>query len=142
MTAALRAAIDQRREPVAIVGMGCRLPGASSPAAFWSLLAEGRSTVEEIPAERSDLRIAARWGGFLEGVDQFDARFFGISPREADRLDPQQRLLLEATWEALEDAGLPRERHRGSRTGVFVGMWLNEYETRIRSATPTGSTFT
>ena len=105
MTAALRAAIDQRREPVAIVGMGCRLPGASSPAAFWSWLAEGRSTVEEIPAERSDLRIAARWGGFLKNLDRFDAAFFGISPREAERLDPQQRLLLETAWEALEDAG-------------------------------------
>jgi hypothetical protein len=107
----------ERREPVAIVGIGCRFPGASGPGAFWKLLAGGVSTVSEIPADRLDVkalydprpgvpgRMATRWGGFLEDVDRFDAGFFQMSPREAERLDPQQRLLLEVTWEALEDAG-------------------------------------
>ena len=126
----------ERREPVAIVGIGCRFPGASGPGAFWKLLAGGVSTVSEIPADRLDVkalydprpgvpgRMTTRWGGFLEDLDRFDAGFFQMSPREAERLDPQQRLLLEVTWEALEDAGQVPSGLHGSRTGVFVGMWL------------------
>ncbi|MGO9895164.1 MAG: SDR family NAD(P)-dependent oxidoreductase [Bryobacteraceae bacterium] len=75
--------------------------------------------------------MSTRWGGFLEQIEMFDAAFFGISPREADRVDPQQRLLLEVAWEALEDAGQPLERLAGSLTGVFVGLWLNDYEARL-----------
>jgi myxalamid-type polyketide synthase MxaE and MxaD len=133
----------ERPEPVAIVGIGCRFPGASGPGAFWRLLARGVSTVSEIPADRLDVkalydprpgvpgRMATRWGGFLEDVDRFDAGFFQMSPREAERLDPQQRLLLEVTWEALEDAGQVPSGLRGSRTGVFVGMWLGDWEARL-----------
>jgi acyl transferase domain-containing protein len=69
--------------------------------------------------------------GLLDKIEMFDAAFFGISPREVDRLDPQQRLLMEVTWEALEDAGQPAERLEGSSTGVFVGLWLNDYEARL-----------
>ncbi len=103
---------------VAIVGIGCRFPGGVvDPASFWRLLREGRDVIGEIPPSRFDLkhyydarpatpgRVMARWGGFLEGLEQFDPLFFGISPREAERLDPQQRLLLETAVEALEDAG-------------------------------------
>ena len=128
------------REPIAIVGIGCRFPGADGPRAFWRLLCEGVDAISEVPPERFDLRrvydpspgtpgkIASRWGGFLRGIDRFDAAFFGISPREAARMDPQQRLLLEVAWEALEDAGLVAERLAGSRTGVFVGMCYGDYE--------------
>ncbi|RKH60321.1 non-ribosomal peptide synthase/polyketide synthase, partial [Corallococcus aberystwythensis] len=126
-------------EPIAVIGLGCRLPGADSPEAFWKLLVNGTDAITEVPAERWDLgefydpdptrpgRMSTRWGGFLRDVDHFDPGFFGISPREAIRLDPQQRLLLEVVWEALEDAGLPVERLAGTRTGVFIGISNSDY---------------
>ncbi len=128
----------QEREPLAIIGIGCRFPGgADSPAAFWQLLSSGVDAVIDIPADRWDNRrfydpdtekpgkAFIRQGGFLrERIDQFDASFFGILPREAARMDPQQRLLLEVTWEALEDAGLPVDRLAGSDTGVYVGGFM------------------
>lgn len=133
-------------EPIAIVGMGCRFPGADSPAAFWDLLRKGEETISEIPPDRFDLealyhpepatpgRVMSKWGGFLEGIDRFDASFFGISPREAAYMDPQQRLLLEVAWEALEDAGQVVGDEE-AEAGVFVGLWLNEYESRMFEAT-------
>jgi phthiocerol/phenolphthiocerol synthesis type-I polyketide synthase C len=117
-------------EPIAIIGIGCRFPGADGPAAFWQLLADGVDAVTEIPPGRwnpDTAGTASRWGGFLDQVDQFDPQFFGISPREAARMDPQQRLLLEVAWEALEDAGQVPERLAGSRTGVFIGISTNDY---------------
>jgi len=134
---------DQRweatTEPIAIIGIGCRFPGAHGPEAFWQLLREGVDAITEVPAARFTLdafydpdpatpgKINTRWGGFLDQVDQFDPHFFGISPREALRMDPQQRLLLEATWEALEDAGQVPDRLTGTRTGVFIGISTNDY---------------
>ncbi|HZC93007.1 MAG TPA: beta-ketoacyl synthase N-terminal-like domain-containing protein, partial [Mycobacterium sp.] len=112
-------------EPIAIIGIGCRFPGADGPAAFWQLLSEGRDAVGDIPTERWTPEPGR--GGFLEQVDQFDAKFFNISPREAARIDPQQRLLLEVAWEALEDAGQVTERLAGSPTGVFVGVSTYDY---------------
>lgn len=123
------------REPIAIIGIGCRFPGgADNPDAFWALLANGVDAICDVPPDRWDLRrfydpnpdkpgkTYARQGGFLkEPVDRFDAQFFGISPREAAKLDPQQRLLLEVVWEALEDAGRPWEQLSGSETGVYIG---------------------
>ena len=126
-------------QPVAIIGIGCRFPGASNPDAFWKLLCDGTDAITEVPAQRFDLdscydsdptvpgKINTRWGGFVDDVDRFDAHFFGISPREAARMDPQQRLLLEVTWEALEDAGLVPDRLTGTRTCVFVGISNNDY---------------
>jgi amino acid adenylation domain-containing protein len=118
-------------EPIAIVGIGCRFPGADGPAAFWRLLCDGVDAVTELPPDRwgadAPETPATRWGGFLDQVDQFDPQFFGISPREAARMDPQQRLLLEVAWEALEDAGQVPKRLAGSRTGVFVGISTYDY---------------
>ncbi len=126
-------------EPIAIIGIGCRFPGANDPHAFWRLLRDGVDTISEVPAERFNRhafydanpatpgKMNTPWGGFLEQVDQFDPHFFGISPREAARMDPQQRLLLEVAWEALEDAGQVSARLVGTQTGVFIGISTNEY---------------
>jgi acyl transferase domain-containing protein/NADP-dependent 3-hydroxy acid dehydrogenase YdfG/acyl carrier protein len=124
--ARLRQVEDERAEPIAIVGMGCRFPGGvSSPEQLWDLVAERRDVIAEVPADRGwDLE---HRGGFLDGAGEFDAGFFGISPREALAMDPQQRLLLEVTWEALESAGLAADQLRGSRTGVFVGVMASDY---------------
>jgi phthiocerol/phenolphthiocerol synthesis type-I polyketide synthase B len=140
MQARLAASERSRREPIAIVGMACRLPGGVlNPDQYWQLLEEGRDAVTEAPPERWSLdeyydpdprapgKMCTRWGGFLSDVDQFDAAFFGITPREAINLDPQQRLLLEVAWEALESAGIPPDGLAGSRTGVFVGVGFNDY---------------
>src|SRR3984893_4858586 len=130
---------DADNEPIAIIGIGCRFPGANDPAAFWQLLRDGVDAIREVPADRFDEhafygpdpatpgKMNTRWGGFLGQVDQFDPNFFGISPREASRMDPQQRLLLEVTWEALQDAGQVAERLAGTQAGVFIGIATNDY---------------
>ncbi|HEV2147242.1 MAG TPA: polyketide synthase, partial [Longimicrobiaceae bacterium] len=144
MKAKLHAAEQARREPIAVVGMGCRFPGgADSPAAFWRLLRDGVDAVRTVPADRWDAdawyhpdpdapgKAYVRAGGFLDDVRGFDAGFFGIAPREAHSLDPQQRLLLEVAWEALEDAGIAPERLAGSQTGVFVGIMNHDYSRHL-----------
>lgn len=129
-----------QREPIAIVGLGCRFPGgADGPAAFWRNLRDGTDAVTEVPPERWDVdayydpdpevpgKAYTRWGSFLRDADQFDPQFFGISPREATSMDPQQRILLEVAWEALEHAGIAPGSLAGSPAGVFVGMSGNDY---------------
>ncbi|MGW2181825.1 type I polyketide synthase [Streptomyces sp. NPDC001732] len=124
--------------PIAVIGMGCRLPGdADSPAALWRLLVKGREAVSAPPPGRemttpqtgppTHTQPAFHRGGYLKDVSRFDADFFGVSGREADVLDPQHRLLLEVAWEALEHAGLPPEQLAGSPTGVFTGLSYNDY---------------
>ncbi len=137
--AKLEAVERERNEPIAVVGLGCRFPGAHGPDAFWTLLREGRDAVGEAPADRRQAldachdpepapgKLYTRQGGFLDEVAGFDADFFGISPREAASLDPNQRLLLETAWEALEHAGQAPDRLGGSATGVFVGITANDY---------------
>ncbi|MEU1150940.1 beta-ketoacyl synthase N-terminal-like domain-containing protein [Streptomyces sp. NPDC005863] len=115
-------------EPVAVVGMACRLPGAGDPAAFWRLLSEGRDAVRDAPPERRRVDSGLRGpGGYLDRIDGFDAAFFRVSPREAAAMDPQQRLLLELSWEALEDAGIRPAHLARSSTGVFVGAFWDDY---------------
>ncbi|WP_437873438.1 SDR family NAD(P)-dependent oxidoreductase [Sorangium sp. So ce363] len=127
---------QERSEPIAIVGIGCRFPGgAHTPEAFWELLDPGRDAIQPLDArwELVGLKPSDEiplWAGLLTGpVDGFDAAFFDISPREARSLDPQQRLLLEVVWEALENAGIPPASLHGTRTGVFVGACATDYAT-------------
>jgi acyl transferase domain-containing protein len=140
LEAKLDALKNAQREPIAIVGTGCRFPGgAENPEAFWRLLHNGVDAITEVPADRWDWekyyapepdtpgKMCTRAGGFLQGVDGFNPEFFGISAREAVSIDPQQRLLLEVSWEALENANQVPDNLHNSSTGVFIGIYLNDY---------------
>ena len=152
------AATINSSEPIAIIGMACRFPQAKDPESFWQLLLNGIDAIGEIPKDRWNKedfyhpdpampgKSISYWGGFLDGIDQFDPFFFGISPAEAKQMDPQQRLLLELSHEALDDAGKVIEDLNGSKTGVFVGISINEYSvlqftnpTQISSHSGTGN---
>jgi len=135
----LQAVEARAHEPIAIIGLACRLPGGLDLAAFWRTLVEGRDAIREIPPERWDIeafydpdpdapgKMNTRWGGLIDAADCFDPTFFGISPREALSIDPQQRLLLEVAWHALEQAGIAPDRLTGSLTGVYVGLSTHDY---------------
>lgn len=126
-------------DAIAIVGIGCRFPGANGPDEFWKLLLEGRDAITTVPADRWDAdafydadpqtpgKMHTREAGFIDNIDAFDAPFFGVSPREAERMDPQQRLVLETAWHALEDAGIRPDKLAGSDTGVFIGISTSDY---------------
>ncbi|TWP46691.1 type I polyketide synthase [Lentzea tibetensis] len=132
-----------RVEPIAVVGIGVRLPGGVASAEdLWTALANGADLVGDFPADRGwDVdglydpdpdapgKSYTRRGGFLTGAAEFDAGFFGISPREALAMDPQQRLLLETSWEALEHAGIDPTRLRGEAVGVYTGLITHDYAT-------------
>lgn len=133
-------------EPIAIVGMGCRLPaGVDSPESYWKFLYEGIEGISEVPIERWDVdefynpnpetvgKMVTRKGGFIKDAGFFDAPFFGVSPREARAMDPQQRLLLEVVWEALERSGIAPELLVNSRTGVYMGACNSDYSSLIQS---------
>ena len=125
--------------PLAIIGIGCRLPGGVECwQDFWQLLEEGRDAIEETPANRWSLhkfyaplpgpgKTQSRWGGYIRDIDQFDPQLFGIAPREAAAMDPQQRMLLEVAWRALEDGGQAVENIAGQNVSVFVGISSFDY---------------
>ncbi len=126
---------------IAVLGIGCRYPGADSPDRLWELLCGRGDATGDVPPDRFDAaalhsteptpgRVLSRRAGFIPGAAEFDADFFGIGAEEAAALDPQQRLLMMTTWEALEDAGIPPERLAGTRTGVFVGHMHSDYAER------------
>ncbi|PZD73160.1 Phthiocerol synthesis polyketide synthase type IPpsD [Acaryochloris thomasi RCC1774] len=128
-----------RDQPIAVIGLGCRFPGASNPSEFWELLQGGKDAISEIPRDRWDInryyspdpgspgKMTTRYGGFVSDLLDFDAKFFRVSPREAMSLDPQQRLLLEVSWEALENAGLAPDSLADRQVGVFVGISAIDY---------------
>ncbi|MFC3995061.1 beta-ketoacyl synthase N-terminal-like domain-containing protein [Nocardiopsis sediminis] len=125
-------------DPVAVIGMACRLPGAGHPAAFWALLRSGRSAVGPVPPDRiggNGHRIMHA-GGFLDAVDAFDAGHFGFSTREAHRADPRLRLLLMTVQEAIDDAGLTADGVAGPRTGIWVGESHSDYWDLSTAAVP------
>ena len=144
LQAKLKAYETEKREPIAIVGMGCRFPGgADSPEAFWRLLENGQDTIRAVPLNRWDInayfdpdpsapgKMSTRYGAFIDHVDEFDAHFFGIAPREAASMDPQQRILLEVAWQALEQANIPADHVYGRATGVFIGIISQDYAQRL-----------
>ncbi len=129
------------KEDIAIIGMACRFPGGlNNIESFWKFLLEGRDAVVEVPSDRWNIsrfydpepgvvgKSIAKWGGFVDGIDQFDPQFFGISPREAPYIDPQQRLLLETAWEAIENAGIVLDLENGTNIGVFTGISHTDYQ--------------
>ncbi len=133
--------VERSVTPIAVIGMGCRLPGGiESPERLWEALLGGADLVTGVPIDRWDAdeyydpepgvpgRSISKWGGFLDDVAGFDADFFGISEREAIAIDPQHRLLLETSWEAVEHAGIDPLALAGTQTGVFVGMTHNDYQ--------------
>ncbi|MFD8416627.1 SDR family NAD(P)-dependent oxidoreductase [Streptomyces sp. NPDC059650] len=143
-TAVIRPARSRGRaheqEPIAVVGLGCRLPGGiETPRELWQGLLDGIDAVREVPRDRWNAeewldpdprapgRMTTRWGGFLDDVAGFDAELFRISPAEARQMDPQQRIALETAWAALEDAHVVHGDLAGSRTGVFIGTMAQEY---------------
>jgi len=135
-----------KKEPIAIVGAGCRYPGGiETPDSLWRVVRDGVDVVSEVPPERWNIdayydshpktpgKMITRRGGFLSQVDRFEPEFFGISPREAKTMDPQQRLLLETAWEAMESAGIIVDQVAGS-AGVFVGITTSDYGNLLKSA--------
>jgi len=132
---------DALRQKVAIIGMGCRLPGgASDHRTFWRNLMAGKDCITTTPPDRYDVttlgsrfrdkpgRLVGGRGGYIDGFDEFDPAFFGISPREADHMDPQQRKLLEVAWEALEDGGQRPADLAGENVAVYVGAFTLDYK--------------
>lgn len=132
---------EVNNEPIAIIGIGCRLPGgANTPEQFWSNLSKGIDCITPIPEDRWNAKqfyskskekpgkLLSRWGGYIDGAKEFDPAFFGISPREAACMDPQQRKLLEVTWDALEDGNQKPEELKGQPIGVFVGAFTLDYK--------------
>uniref|UniRef100_UPI003564709F beta-ketoacyl synthase N-terminal-like domain-containing protein n=1 Tax=Novipirellula sp. TaxID=2795430 RepID=UPI003564709F len=130
------------REPLALVGVGCRFPGGVRDTdSLWQLLVDERSAISEVPDDRWHVdryhhrdpaaigHMVTRRGGFVDQLKRFDPAFWGISPREAIRMDPQQRWLLETAWEACEDAGIAPSTLRGTSVGVFVGAASHDYGT-------------
>lgn len=138
-----------RPDPIAIIGIGCRVAGAiGTPEQFWNFLLDGGSDVREVPPERWEpylqrdprnaavLKDVTRLGTFLDDLPGFDAEFFGVSPREAELMDPQQRLALEVSWEALEHAGVPPKSLAGTDTAVLMGVNSDDYGKLIMEDLP------
>uniref|UniRef100_UPI0025C5BC11 non-ribosomal peptide synthetase/type I polyketide synthase n=1 Tax=Flavobacterium sp. TaxID=239 RepID=UPI0025C5BC11 len=133
-------------EPIAVIGMSCRFPGAQDLETFLENLKTGIDSITEVPKSRWEIddffsnkeeidgyQMNTRWGGFINAIDEFDASFFEISPREAKLMDPQQRILLELTHELLERSGYTAKELKGSMTGVYIGILQNEYASLLKN---------
>ncbi|WP_250634474.1 SDR family NAD(P)-dependent oxidoreductase, partial [Pinirhizobacter soli] len=139
----------ERTGDMAIIGMACRFPGAGNYDQYWENLCNGLSSISEVPENRWDKdafystdvrdknKSVSKWGGFVDGVEFFDADFFGVSAREAEVMDPQQRIMLEQAWACIEDAGYDPKAFSGSNTGVYVGVFNFDYQDHLRKALDT-----
>ncbi|MEV6278023.1 type I polyketide synthase [Nocardia sp. NPDC051832] len=139
MTAGVEVSVDAAQDSIAVIGMAARVPGAPNVQALWELLCTEGNSIGEVPAARFTVddyydpapatpgRMMSRYGGFLDGIEEFDAQFFGISPREAECMDPQQRLLMEVAWEAFEDAGLTLDGAATLNAAVLMGVITSDY---------------
>ncbi|ETR65365.1 MAG: hypothetical protein OMM_14362, partial [Candidatus Magnetoglobus multicellularis str. Araruama] len=125
-------------QDIAIIGMACRFPGAKTVTEFWKMLKNGVDAIGTIPENRFHINIQKlpKHGGFLNDVDCFDAKFFKISPLEAEKLDPQHRILMEVSWEAFENAGIDVTLLQGSQTGIFAGIFTDDYKLLQGKALP------
>ncbi|WP_414588368.1 type I polyketide synthase [Scytonema sp. PCC 10023] len=149
---------QHKSQAIAVIGIGCRFPGANDYEEFWLNLEQGVNSISEIPPQRWDVqkyyspnpqernKSISKWSGLIEASDEFDAQFFGISPREAKMLDPQQRLMLELSWSCLEDAGYSPSQLSGSPVGVFIGacnydsiLFFNQDQENIEGHIGTGT---
>lgn len=131
-------------EPIAIIGMACRFPGAKNYRDFWDNLVNRVDSIVEIPSDRWDWKSIygdpklepgktnVKWGGFIEDIDKFDPLFFNISPKEAAYIDPQHRLFLQTVWHAMEDAGYSSDKIAGQKVGVYAGVSKNDYAELMR----------
>ena len=148
MQSKLDALEQAKSEPIAVVGLGCRFPGANNPQEFWQLLSDGQDAISTSVRLQLDTPTPdyINQGGFVPHLKEFDASFFRIAPKEATRLDPQQRLLLEVAWESLENAAIPADKIEKSSTGVFIGASAIDYwhqllsENEIDAYLTTGNT--
>lgn len=125
-----RRSVNYRDEDVAVIGMSCKIAGASNPQEFWQMLDEERDMISEIPQDRWDWRDypgVSKWGSFIEGVTEFDSLFFGISPAEAMYMNPEQRLMMQYVWECIENAGCGGDDVKGNNTGLFIGCGPSGY---------------
>ncbi|MBT6069495.1 MAG: amino acid adenylation domain-containing protein [Proteobacteria bacterium] len=130
---------SEHTDPIAIVGLACRGPGAENADQLWEMISDGQHGISDVPASRWDVnknfdprpgvpgKSCTRKGGFIDGVSEFDAEFFNISSREAEGMDPQQRILLECAWHCFEDAGIKPSTQQGQSCGVFVGVTATDY---------------
>ncbi len=134
-----------KNEPIAIISMACRFPGAENVQEFWENLISAKDAIKEVPNDRWDIdelhgdildghNMNTRWGGFINDVSEFDADFFDITPQEAKKMDPQQRILLELSYHLLENSRNDLESFKGTNTGVFIGISQNSYNDLIKSS--------
>jgi len=133
------------REPIAVIGIGCRMPKADNVNEFWKLLCNDEDAITPVPASRWDAdaiwsddgaspgHTYARWGGFVHGGECYDASFFGLSDGEVRTMDPQQGMVLEVAWQALENAAIPPDSLQGTRTGVFIGIGNSDFDRALCS---------
>ncbi|KAG7526546.1 putative polyketide synthase 1 [Solea senegalensis] len=140
--------MEDPKDDIAVIGIGCNFPGGEGLESFWRVLLEGKNCVADIPAERFDTsfwydaddgkpgKTQTTKAALIDGFNEFDHKFFGITEAESDFMDPQQKLLLQCTYRALEDAGVAMESVSGSRTGVYIGLMNRDYE-MIRNNNPT-----
>ena len=139
LNARIKSLESKNSDPIAIVGLACRGPGAENADQLWEMISKGQHGITDVPANRWDVnqyfdprpgvpgKSCTRKGGFIDGVSEFDAEFFNISSREAEGMDPQQRILLECAWHCFEDAGIKPSTQQGKSCGVFVGVTATDY---------------